>query len=84
MCKPWTCHEQVMNMAWTSSEQVKSKSWTSHEQIITSSGKVVNKSLIWADQVLKNCEQVVDKYCSLEIFLNENQEDFENLWSTHE
>ena len=29
----------------------------------------------------KNCEQVVNKFCSNEIFLKENQEDLENVWS---
>ena len=42
-----------MNKAWTNSEQGKSKSWTSHDEFITSGGKVVNKSLTWAEQVLK-------------------------------
>ena len=32
----------------------------------------------------KNCEQVVNEYYSNEIFLKENQENLENLWSSQE
>ena len=70
-----------MSMAWTSSEQVKRKSWKIHNKFSNSCEQVINMS--WSSSE-KNCEQVVVKYCSNEIFLKENQEDLENLWSSHE
>ena len=108
----WTSYLQVVNKlllwlnllfqiskSWTSGEQVKSKLWTSYEQFITSCGKVLKKSLTWAEQVLKNCEQVVNKYCSNELVNNKQwtspvqvlnkslticEQVMSNSWTTHE
>ena len=67
-----------MSKAWKSSEQVKSKSGTSPEQFITSSRKVVNKSLTWAEKVLKKL------WVNTAEMKKQIQAYLENIWSCHE